>query len=1072
MLFKLKNKLVVVLAIIASALFLAGSIFLFSNRAGAELGSLDSATIASLQDNYLVGERLVVPQTAKISVGSKEYDATEVYLYTASGNALNVQEYVFTGEGVYKLVYSAVTPEGEVVTAEKSFTVSKKVYDGSLTKVENVSFLKTISQNIESENKTSGLSVSIPVDDMFKWNNVIDLKETGLNIPFLSFLPYQFSPVNKVNGVIQDQARFIYVRLTDVYDANKYVDIEVEYLKAGRNYNIPNQMPSFQAAAVGQSMSSLTTELGGTKANGRILTFTEPDLMINGSTSYKYYASYSEHPGNPSVGDVTENGQLIDLFYDVTTNQVRVSEATVAGAVEKVLVNDLDAKTLYTNNAFEGFTNGEVYLSIFCQKYSDVKVNMEIASIGTLSGDELHNPISVDDKAPVIELDVSEDQIKNGIFVPMGQRVDVVDAKFLDHNLAYSNVSVSYQGAPYTINGNSFLPLSTGDYLITYYAKDAFNNESIVEITYKSIDCSANGNKLISYDLGEDNISTVYAGKELTLPEYQVASNNNYIDVKIFAYFDGDLSNKIEINPETRKLFVENVGKYHVVFEMSDFIESVTAEYTFNSQAGSDVSWTDVALPKYVIKGAKYSFDPVYANVYTKTRPSQVEAKYFISKDGGSFESVANYADLQITASNTVQFKYVYGTDEITSNVLDVVDVDFTKTALSTPSYFVGNGIVSEEYGSNGFALVTEEDKDVPSTGVVSADFVNVLSLSTFSINFNIPDTMRNVGYVKFIITDYLDTSNSLTITYSQQGSGYLVELSNGRSTSAKAAFYGTNFVLSFKANSNEFNDQTAGSVSWDNNFKGDRILFSFELGGIVASGNEGVTKAGIVISNMLGTPMNKQNRDNQAPFIGYDTTYMGTQVKNAKVTISALEGSDLFTPTYYGNDAALLSVTDVDNNPIKTVDGLIAEELDATRSYDFILSELGEIVVTYSYKDQKNANNVIYGSYSIYVADNVKPSIAIADGYNELTVVKAKLGDLITAKNFTYSDNNDEKKDLVAYVYVIDPFYHMYDLIDNGIEIDDMKFECEYYGVYTVLYYVEDISGNFVIASYKVFVQ
>jgi hypothetical protein len=60
----------------------------------------------------------------------------------------------------------------------------------------------------------------------------------------------------------------------------------------------------------------------------------------------------------------------------------------------------------------------------------------------------------------------------------------------------------------------------------------------------------------------------------------------------------------------------------------------------------------------------------------------------------------------------------------------------------------------------------------------------------------------------------------------------------------------------------------------------------------------------------------------------------------------------------------------------------------------------------------------------------------------------------------------------MVLSVVVIDPFYTMYDLIDNDVEIDDMKFTLEYKGEYVVYYYAEDTSGNVATASYRIFVK
>jgi hypothetical protein len=110
--------------------------------------------------------------------------------------------------------------------------------------------------------------------------------------------------------------------------------------------------------------------------------------------------------------------------------------------------------------------------------------------------------------------------------------------------------------------------------------------------------------------------------------------------------------------------------------------------------------------------------------------------------------------------------------------------------------------------------------------------------------------------------------------------------------------------------------------------------------------------------------------------------------------------------------------------------------------------------------------------TYTINIIDEEKPEIKIEGGYNEYSVIEANLGDIITAKDYTLKDNIDTEEEMVFCIVVFDPFFTMYDLIDNDCEIDDLKFTAEYKGEYVVYYYAEDSSGNVATASYRIFVK
>ena len=1052
MMLKLRNRLITVLAVLAGVFLMGAGVFMVGRNAIADEPVLEFTGEVELLDSYVVGSTLDVPD-GKITVGTETYDATTVYLYTPSGKLLSVSgsEYKFEEIGLYKLVY-VTEVSGKQVSVEEAIMVDNTSYSASnLTKRTNLETLSVLKNTDKS-----GIKVEIPYTDVFNWSTPVDLKETGLDTPLMSFLPYQFSREKAENGTVPNQASEIYVRLTDAYDSSIYVDIRLEY---GLNGNDANQMPAFSAGAARQTIRAMSTNLGRDSRDGKIM-FVGAD---------RYFVTYQERGGYPYLGGIVEDSCLIDLFYDVDTNRVYAGETVVGPDGYQVrLINDIDAPEIYGDDAFAGFTTGEVYVSIFGKEYknADFVLDVEIASIGKQVGTDLFDETAGDTTAPRLNLDLTLDQEDNGLYVAKGSEVDIIDYEVKDVNFKGNKftVKVNYNDkADVTVTDGKFLAKELGKYTVTYRAEDDFGNVTEKVVVYNCIDRTENGGKLIKFAV-DSYAGEKKAGTTIVLPEVDASSPNKYVDVKVYAYFGEDTENVIAIDNETRELKIDNVGKYTIVYEYSDIFESGVVTRELVTEVGDKIELLDAALPKYMIKGAKYSLDKVYARTYKTETPALEEVQYQVKQDNGEYAAV-KYNDYEVTAESTVQFKYTFGSEVRESEVIKVVDVGFVgANKIETQKYFQGE-VTAESYGSTGWAFVANTE-----SGEATMDFINVLTLKNLAINFEIPSSMRNYKTLEITVTDYLDRSKVAVISYSDSGSGTTFSLEGGLAVLATKSFSGTKFFLNYSSARKAFEDTTLdATASWVNTFTSDRVLVSFKFIGITG-------KAGVAINSIGGNNINTTKTDRTAPILSYSETYKGNQSVGVTVEISAATATDVLCPAYYGT--AQQSIINVvveqfvgeERVPLVSNDGITMQNVPATRSYEITLNEISEYIVTYIYKDQKN--QMAIGSYNINVVDEIKPKIKIEGGYNEFTVIEANLGDIITAANYELTDNKDSADDMVLSVVVIDPFYTMYDLIDNDVEIDDMKFTLEYKGEYVVYYYAEDTSGNVATASYRIFVK
>ena len=1066
---KLKNKLITVLAILASTLLIVSAmLFNVPVKVGADAPTLKDGGVV-ISDSYVVGSKVTL-SGANIDDNGSDVAVDLVYVYTPDGMLFQVTDsYTFTGIGIHKIVFSGINGQDRV-SVEKSVMVENTRHEASaITKVTNIDELTVI-----TDNSQAGIKVEIPYTDTFKWNTPVNLKElnsgveditkTGVGTPIISFLPYQFSMKYAVgtgtSRKTPEQASDVYVRLTDAYNPNVYVDVRLEYLL---NSGAANQMPAYSAGAARQQIRAMSANLGRDSREGKI--------MFVGSE--RYFVTYPEKGGYPYLGNATEDGCMISLFYDVETNRVYVEQQVVGGEYVRSLINDIDAPEIYGANAFEGFTTGEVFVSIYATDYvsSNAMLDMEITRIGKQSGADLHKATAKDNVFPVIDVDLSIDQQENGLYVAKGSTVGILPARAFDVYLKDFTTEVKYndvEDVSVDVYGK-FVAEKTGKYTVIYTAIDYSGNKTEIKLVYNSEDKSDNNNKLITFSV-EEYDGEVKAGNTIILPEPNIETANKYVTLKTYAVFGDE---KVEIDSETRAFKVEHVGKYEIVYEYSDLFEKGEYKYELTAQASTILDFGTPALPKYMLEQATYTLDPVYVKSFDKVNPELNEATYEVKLGDGEYAPV-DYSGFLVPAVDTVQFRYSYNGESVESEVIPVIRESFGKSGIKAivnlKNYFQGDVYTENNtaVGSKAFRIISNQ-----TSGNTVIDYVNVLSLTSFKVGFNVPSEMSNFRSISFTLTDYLDRSKSETITYTNTGAGTTFTVA-GQTISASQLFANTNFSLSYNGSNKQFVDTMLGArINWESNFTSARVLLSITLSGITG-------KAGVEIPSLCDQNISTDSTDFGTPIIVNDVTHQGNQKPGTKVKISSAIGIDVICPSYYGTATAKKILVTVEKiivtedgdqltEAMYSDDGKKLEDADATREYEITLNDISKYKVKYTYKDYYNRQGT--AQYFINIVDNVKPVITINGGFNEYSVVGARLGEVVKAKGFKVSDNYDTEG-LEVQVVVFDPMWTMYDLTDNDFEMDDMKFTATYKGTYIVYYYVEDSSGNVGTASYKVYVE
>lgn len=1001
----------------------------------------------TMQEWYAYGSVFTAPSGSIDGVS-----ATKTAIVFPDGTTYEATSLELSEEGLYTVIWYA-EKDGRTVSAKKTFKVIKDAFtaaDGATCSyVDQLATVTPTDKDGDGEaDATGGLKVSFNGGGTFTYNKPVDLREAS---PFIDLHGYSLSSlIEGYNGTKIEASNF-YITLTDCYDASKMVTITVSYTARGDGVlNV-----HLGANAVGQQV---------TACRYRGQSYLEEHPKINWTTlDGQVYQIYEKviyaGPDTDEIG--------VSLYYDVEENLIKTTYGRINSAGVRKLysyaLTDLDDTNIYEKNAFEGFTTGEVYVSITADDFIERTANLEIESIGGVSGEALKSIEMKDTTPPTIKI---KDELKNGAIVAVNETVEIPDATAYDQYLPYgatTDKAVYYAYDPTKTNNRlvglkngCFTPTTAGAYTLVYTATDKNGNVGTATVEIACI-AAADGQAL---DLSVEESMTASAGTYATLPECNASGlYEEYLQVKTYAQFSGD-TERIEV--KDGKLFLEKVGAYTVTYEYTTPLKTYTASCIVTSEASDVITIDKPVLPEYFIKDAKYTLDTVYAYEYTATEPTKFVAETYLSADGGEYKKV-DYENVLIDASNTVRFKYVRGDVATYSDEMPVVDVGFGGK-LSQTSYFrFTDGELKATATNTGLTF-----ESLTQTGDSTLTYINVLSASSFALKFKVlastpaveddPKTEKDesapaanwgtVSAIKITLIDYYDRSNVVTLSYINDNGVAAFSLNGGAKTSLSRNFLGNDTMITYR--NGEFLDNKQ-SFAWNGSFTSDRILMRITMEGIEDN-------ACLNIASLNGQTLNTATRDNGAPNVYIKQLPTGIRKFNEIVTFDVAQCTDVFSPFLKSN--LTLSVQTPSGNYATTTDGVsLAGKDPADRTYAVQLTEYGVYMVSYRYVDQNGKSGSI--SYAITVAERELPTLTV-DGVLQGEVIEAEYGEMVTIADYSASD---AEGDVTSFVKVYSPLW-------RTVELDDGVFHANKKGDFTVIYYCYDAAGNYTTFSYIVRVR
>lgn len=996
------------LILLGCSLFTVAGIYASKKNDETMVKAVELSTATDILTQYDLGQEFLIPE-AIISYNGQDYEATSTILYFPNGTPYTSEKLKLSSIGEYILEYQVVV-DGKTVSAAKTFNVNSSAYTlGTNSILEYSDSLDRITGS-----SVGGLHLELADKDIFTYNTPINIFDYDVNTPLLRMHPYSDGGSDTALESLKQV-----VRLTDCYDVDNYIEFEL-------SWDYSNHITKTAAAYYRASVSN-------GKSIGIIPVAT--DAVVS-SAIYIGEQRYAVHNGKygafSSTYNLTDAG--VTVYFDPETNCFYAEDSA------KILVSDLDNSELYGDEIFKGFSTGEVYISVLAEEYYTGSVNIDISMMAGMAEKELHLQKVNDNKAPEIVIDIPNTE--KIYYIAKNESITLPKAIAYDVNLS-GEVSIgifSYYGTEkcrqHSYKNDIFTPKSEGLYTVVYTARDMFGNVSTKTLTLSCVE--KENNKIVSFSV--EKLNSLTAGSICELPEYEIFSDNDGVTLSTYYKF---MSEDKLVEIVDNAFLVENVGEYEIVYIYKDIFTSYREAYKVNSVASSNVRFDEPIFPKYVIANAPYTFEPVYAYTYEAEKPTKHNAEVYIIADGDTNSIVkVDYANVRIPDCTTVQFKYSYDGISVFSEEIPVVNVGFGKS-LKMQQYFVGD--FDKTADPNG----TYYQSNV-TNGTNSLEFVNILSLSTFSFSCIIPQGLGNFEEVDITLTDYYDRDNSVTVSYINKKSTTYMLCGNAQAD-VGVAFEGFAHKVYYDSRRNTFNDMGGKTLTWSNSFTSDKVLLTVSIRNITGNVKIGILEVG-------GQIFSNDTADYFKPTMLCEDDG-GVKKAGESITIKPAVIIDVLSPYLQSN--LTLTVTKPSGGYATSDDNVLLQTGCITdREYVITLVEDGNYRVQYSYTDA--GGNMISGGFVAKVSDTQAPTIQLNDGYNESTVVNAKVNTTVSLQGYTVSDDKTATDKLTVKYMVYSPrLEHVF--------VTDKQFVANYKGVYTVYYYVYDAMGNYSVASYQV---
>lgn len=968
---------------------------------------------SELSEKYIYGNSIEIP-AAKYTLNGVTKRATAV-LYDPDGQYVDTSsEPVLDKIGTYKLIY--------MVNFDKTYT-----FDYYFTSVHSSHGLFIEQKGVTVEygstgnlykNEVNGLVLTYTKGDTeVKFGKVLDLSK---NTKFDSLIELITLPSER--GVA-DALQYT-IKLTDVYNENNYVTITVYKGSSG------NQWSYVKAGATGQVLSGLENE--------KVL------------TSYEYGAPIHYSMTGESIVD----NEIFQIFYDYSEKALYADNVKRGQYSYGNQVIDMDNKEHFSEKTlWDGFTTGEVYLTISVQSLQSEKAQILVKSINGVS---FENEWIQDEEVPIITIDTFGYNLNN---LPVGvvnrsynlfpaRAYDSVDG-LIDYELfIYKDYQTMAQKLVST-NKNSFIPTEAGNYTLVYKVTDSSMNFVIESVKIKI----ASSLEELSYRFDYDLEDSIYVGEYLNIPDGLATGGSGNIDISISVI--GPDGEKIETYKN--EAFISKEGMYKVSVSLSDYIgNEKTVVYEVVASINGNPIVEDLHYNQTMIEGYEYDLSQFIALDYFSNNgiaASAIKSVEIIQNGkttqlGSSmiYTPFANENGEEITIRFIAKNNFGNGTTVLERKAYLLKVLDETGKNFNFANLFYQHDIKSVNPHSDYVEYVTNVDG-------AFLEYANYLVADAFSMKLTVNKDMNNFSAIQITLVDSENSYQKIVFTINKSGKSIsTASLNNVKNLSITSDFYQTtsqNFWFYFNAKANSLVDGNTNKVISlvKNNYDGSTFE-GFTSGKVKASikylGVEG--DSAIRVSSISNQVISNYSKDRIAPAIQVMGDLKKISEINEIYTVYKAVATDGVDPTV----KAYVEIMK---------DGKNIYSAEISEDYNFVPTEYGKYTITYSAVDRNKRDISI--SYVITIKDRIKPQLTI----NGEVMSTAKVGKSYTLPTATVTDNNDSS--LPVYVFIMAP-----DGEQRANAANDYSFNPTLRGEYKITYYTYDSYNCYTYVEYIIKVE
>lgn len=978
----------------------------------------------NIADKYYVGETIEIPD-ANLSYNEKDAPAS-ISLHLPNGIVTSNRKVVLNLCGLYTIQYKALI-DNKLIVNEKKFEVVDKLYSTSSNK-SSVSYgAHTYAQG------KKGIVVNLAKGDTFYYNRIIDLNGKTFNDEILKMF---VTP----SVIGQADTNAVQIILTDAYDSKNSIKIDVKTLPSKEGWCDKNVYVS--ACGTGQ-LSTGIDAYSGSDTSFPLIMYKGAQYRLHSGNKYGRWTNFSLL-GTPASGNIGD--EFLTISYDYNSKQIY--------STNKVLVTDLD-EPLFYKNIWKGFSTGEVYMSIKGVNQQKDKFGFVITKI---DNEDLTQNETKDTTPPKLDIDFEGyKDVPNGI-VGLPYKVFNATASDSENGNTAVKVEAFYKygtGRETTckiINGE-IIPKYAGEYTLIYSSKDYAGNIVKKEVKFTAI-------KGQDLDITLNNkVTSGEIGKEIKCADYVVSSPFKENNVNIKAVLKSD--NSIIYNVDNNLSFIPlYAGEYSIEYEYYNYVQKGSKSYTITIlDKNNSLINENINLPKFFIQGEKYLLPKVNGYIFENGKPVEKEASISFRNDGGKLISL-NGNEFIPNANNFIDIVYtlVNGNGEPfikeIKNIKTIkTNIDDSDAKIDMAKYFYTTQFSSVDKSNNMISFYTDNNKAID--GKAEMTFINPVLMADMELVFNGIENYTNFNEINIYFTDVNNENNQIKFTYKPTSNGVEFSINDGEiiDLPKKVDDSTANFKLHFDNFSCIVNPTNEINIKIEKNLLGNsfngfgncKAYIKMELEGI--SGNSAIS-----VVSMNGQYFSKLNYDLVRPKISMNTI-RGDRLLGDKILLKATYVGDILDP----NTILSMKVTAPDKSIVKDINGIsLNGNINTEIDYEFIVTQYGRYTISYSAKDK--AGNVSRYSYTINVIDFEPPMIKLEDVKKETSV-----GQEYTIAKYNISDNRDNE--LEVSIYYLDSLQTMHKITGN-------KFTPKEKGIYTINYYVCDLSGNTTVLTYDVVVK